>query len=55
MSEYYCEDCARGIRFDDLAFGIRWPMMPDVVSQRDAAFFFTLRKEDNEAGLFWGK
>ena len=29
---------ARGVRFDDPAFGIRWPRPPRVISPRDAAW-----------------
>lgn len=35
MSEYYHPESARGLRWDDPAFGIRWPHEPSVVSQRD--------------------
>ena len=38
ISEHYAPDAARGIRFDDPAFGIEWPGAPTVVSPRDLAF-----------------
>jgi dTDP-4-dehydrorhamnose 3,5-epimerase len=38
ISELYAPDAARGIRFDDPAFGIEWPGAPAVVSPRDLAF-----------------
>lgn len=38
MSAAYSPDAARGVRWNDPAFGIHWPMTDPVVSQRDAAF-----------------
>jgi len=38
MSEAYAPDLARGVRWDDSAFGIAWPFAPDVISERDAAY-----------------
>lgn len=35
MSEYYHGDSARGVRWDDPAFCIRWPSEPDVISKSD--------------------
>jgi len=35
MSEYYNTQSSRGVRWDDPAFGIKWPAKPSVVSQRD--------------------
>ncbi len=37
ISEYHPES-ARGIRFDDPAFGIEWPLAPVVINARDLAF-----------------
>ena len=34
-SEFYTPDAVRGVRFDDPAFGIRWPLAPTVVSDQD--------------------
>jgi len=34
-SEYYTPSAARGVRFDDPAFGIRWPLPVAVVSEQD--------------------
>lgn len=34
-SGYYTPNLARGIRFDDPAFRIRWPIAPTVVSEQD--------------------
>jgi dTDP-4-dehydrorhamnose 3,5-epimerase len=38
MSAFYVPDAARGIRFDDPAFAIQWPLEPTVISPRDLAF-----------------
>lgn len=38
MSEYYSPECARGVRWDDPAFGIRWPVPVTNVSTEDLAF-----------------
>ena len=34
----YVADAARGVRWDDPAFGIVWPFPPSVISERDAGF-----------------
>lgn len=38
MSARYVPVAARGIRWNDPAFGIPWPLTNPIVSQRDAAF-----------------
>ncbi len=38
MSEFYYPELARGFRYDDPAFDIRWPRTPLVISERDLAF-----------------
>jgi dTDP-4-dehydrorhamnose 3,5-epimerase len=35
MSEFYHADLARGVRFDDPAIGISWPISAPVISERD--------------------
>jgi dTDP-4-dehydrorhamnose 3,5-epimerase len=35
MGEFYVAEAARGFRWDDPHFGIRWPASPVVVSERD--------------------
>lgn len=35
MSELYHPECARGIRWNDPALGIRWPLADPIVSERD--------------------
>jgi dTDP-4-dehydrorhamnose 3,5-epimerase len=38
MSEFYAPESARGVRWDDPAFGIRWPLEPAVISDRDRTY-----------------
>jgi dTDP-4-dehydrorhamnose 3,5-epimerase len=38
ISEAYRPDYARGIRWNDAAFGFRWPIMERVMSERDRDF-----------------
>ncbi len=38
IGERYRPDLARGLRWNDTAFGIRWPIEPRVISQRDATY-----------------
>ena len=35
ISEYYHPESACGVRWDDEAFGIRWPLPISVISERD--------------------
>ena len=35
ISEFQSPECARGVRFDDPAFGIAWPEKVEVISERD--------------------
>ena len=37
-SEYYQPDSEGGLRFDDRALGIDWPLPPGTVSERDRSF-----------------
>jgi dTDP-4-dehydrorhamnose 3,5-epimerase len=38
MSEYYHPECGRGVRFDDPAFGVEWPLEAKIVADKDRAF-----------------
>lgn len=38
VSHQYVPERERGVRFDDPAFGIEWPLPPVVVSERDRGF-----------------
>src|SRR3974377_798561 len=34
-SQFYAPDAVRGVRFDDPAFRVEWPLVPTVVSKQD--------------------
>jgi dTDP-4-dehydrorhamnose 3,5-epimerase len=38
MSEPHVPDAGRGVRWDDPAFGIRWPLAPSVINERDRSW-----------------
>lgn len=38
MSELFHAECAAGIRWNDPAFSIRWPVEPAVISERDRGY-----------------
>lgn len=38
MSEFYAPAYARGVRWNDPAFGIQWPIPVQVISERDASY-----------------
>jgi dTDP-4-dehydrorhamnose 3,5-epimerase len=38
MAEFYAPDYARGVRWNDPAFGIVWPEAPQVIAARDQAY-----------------
>jgi dTDP-4-dehydrorhamnose 3,5-epimerase len=38
ISEYHLPEAARGVRWDDPAFAIAWPLSPAVISERDRSF-----------------
>lgn len=38
MSEFYNAESARGVRWDDGAFGIQWPEAVKVISERDRTY-----------------
>ena len=38
MFEWYAPETARGVRYNDPAFGIKWPMDVSVISERDATY-----------------
>ncbi len=38
MSEFYHPECARGVRWDNAAFLIKWPIASPIVSDRDRAY-----------------
>jgi dTDP-4-dehydrorhamnose 3,5-epimerase len=38
MSQFYSPDHARGVRWDDPAFDIKWPLPPRTIAERDQAY-----------------
>jgi dTDP-4-dehydrorhamnose 3,5-epimerase len=38
MSEFYQPELARGVRWDDAAFQIKWPAKVEVISERDRTY-----------------
>lgn len=38
MSEFFAADCARGLRWNDPAFGIAWPPGERIIHERDAGY-----------------
>jgi len=38
MSEFYHPECARGVRWDDSAFGIDWPIKQLIISSKDNSY-----------------
>lgn len=35
MSEFYAPECARGVRWDDPVFNIKWPIKEKIISKKD--------------------
>jgi dTDP-4-dehydrorhamnose 3,5-epimerase len=38
MSEFHHPECARGIRWNDPAFGIDWPLVNPIISEKDKMY-----------------
>jgi dTDP-4-dehydrorhamnose 3,5-epimerase len=38
MSEFYHPECEKGVRWDDLMFGIEWPLPVAIISERDSHY-----------------
>ena len=38
ISEFHVPEAARGMRWDDPAFAIQWPLAPAVISERDRSY-----------------
>lgn len=38
ISEFYCAEYARGVRWDVPQFGIQWPGSPSILSTKDASY-----------------
>jgi dTDP-4-dehydrorhamnose 3,5-epimerase len=37
-SEFYNPEAASGVRYNDVAIGIRWPLIPTIISQQDRSW-----------------
>lgn len=44
MFEFYSPECSSGVRWDDPAFGIKWPIEDLTISERDAGYPLYERK-----------
>lgn len=38
MTEFYAPEMARGVRWDDPMFGVKWPIADPTLSERDASY-----------------
>jgi dTDP-4-dehydrorhamnose 3,5-epimerase len=38
VSQFYAPEAARGVRWNDPAFGLQWPLTVEVISERDATY-----------------
>ena len=38
MSEFYHPECAEGVRWNDPAFGIKWPLSVKIISEKDLSY-----------------
>ena len=38
MSQFYNPESARGLRWDDPAFGIKWPLVEKIISEKDSNY-----------------
>jgi dTDP-4-dehydrorhamnose 3,5-epimerase len=47
-SEFYTPNAARGVRFNDPAFNIQWPLVATVVSEQDRNWPLIQQKEPNK-------
>lgn len=47
MSEPYAPELAKGIRWDDPAFGIKWPLKEKIISQKDMGYQPMPKKSKN--------
>jgi len=38
MSEFYHPECAQGVKWDDPAFGVKWPIANPIIAAKDRSF-----------------
>jgi len=41
MSEFFHPECARGVRWDDPAYRVEWPIREVIISQKDNSYIFS--------------
>lgn len=46
MSQFYAPEYARGVRWDDPAFAIRWPLQVSVISERDSHYLYSVLEKE---------
>jgi dTDP-4-dehydrorhamnose 3,5-epimerase len=51
VSQFYSPESERGVRFDDPAFGVKWPIEPPIISQKDRSWPDYLSQNSVEQGL----
>jgi dTDP-4-dehydrorhamnose 3,5-epimerase len=44
MSEFYHPECAKGVRWNDPAFGIKWPLRNPLLSEKDKGYLDFVNK-----------
>jgi dTDP-4-dehydrorhamnose 3,5-epimerase len=50
-SQYYTASAARGVRFNDPAFNIQWPLRPAAMSEQDVSWPLLATHEARSADL----
>jgi dTDP-4-dehydrorhamnose 3,5-epimerase len=50
MFEFYHPESARGVRFNDRAFGVKWPLECSVISKKDLSYPDFKKKRINNTG-----
>jgi len=49
MSQFYHPECAKGIRWNDPAFGIKWPIDKIIISNKDNSYdYWKIKMQENE-------
>jgi dTDP-4-dehydrorhamnose 3,5-epimerase len=38
MYEFFAPECSSGVRWDDPAFGINWPLANPIISEKDLSY-----------------
>jgi dTDP-4-dehydrorhamnose 3,5-epimerase len=51
MGDFHVPGCDRGLRYDDPALGIRWPLPVSVISEKDLAWPLLVTVSDADVGV----